>query len=63
MGTETEVTRRTHVVHHVHVGDVVMRAGGCRWNRAIFPVFLGGQGSAPVLDPLQRGISSIMTRI
>ena len=52
MGSETEVTRRTHVVHHVHVGDVVMRAGGCRWNRAIFPVFLGGQGSSICPRPL-----------
>ncbi len=31
---ETEVTRRTrhvHDVHVLHVGDVVMRAGGCRY--------------------------------
>ena len=34
---EAEVTRRTHDVHDVHVGDVVMRAAGCRYSRAIFP--------------------------
>ena len=52
MPTETEMTRRAHVVHHVHVGDVVMRAAGCRWNKVepFFPVSLGEQCSVPVLD-------------
>ena len=52
MATETEMTRRTHVVQRVHVGDVVMRAGGCRWNKVepFFPVSRGGQCSVPVLD-------------
>ena len=36
MGTETAVTRRRHVVHVVHLDDV-LRAGWCRWIRAIFP--------------------------